>query len=668
MPLYTASEQLNRWIEYTQRSTLLNEGSVNKTAAVSEPGARVVRDVKKVLEQIKRLNETKNKDDKIQKFLCEEDTTSAVNININGSAPSVTDQLKAAQTVRTLGRLLMTDEEFNQVISDMANSIADLTAEAIDVAANKAKAPLNRHDPNGTSFDGGPLVDEPTDVLVDRIKRIITSVQDKKEYHDAINALFQVAERYRVSLEQASQQSAQSTLSSISDSHLRRIIEAFAGGKSLDPLFNAFVEMAEDTRRDEKLRKYIDDVMRTMRRVLKQKGYVTSSAFSRHVSELQERGQHVLRDNSVTKGHAQNLAYLMQDYLRAMREDAETQALLQSLQALGTDVQQLTQQVRSGQLGGLLDDLFDVWIPRLVQSIQQIPLPKIEFKSPDYDVVIDGINLEASGVSFIPDKVQIVNSNKFQFLNGYAAYATTMDNHLTLRVEGVRVKAKDVAFYVFRKNAFFHRRDWGLLTFDAGQQQGMTIHIELERAHDFDRQTAFKVKDVRVDVNSLNLQVSQTHHPVSNFFFSRMVRPALKSVVGYLLQEHIANGLQSLDKQFFAAQQRAQAVAQYGQQTQFSLVGFLRSLFAAQGPPTIGTIRKGRTGDWLLAIGADQSILDVQPGPKGWAERHKRQLEEAKRKIDALTRGLPAGVAQESDRIAAGSGGDWRSDAFDIPM
>ena len=574
----TATEQLNRWIDYTQRSTLLNEGSVDKTGAVSEPGARVLRDVKRVLEQLKRMGETKIADDKIQKFLCESDT-SAVDININGCKPSAADNQKAAQAVRTLGRLLMTDAEFNQLISDMANSIADLTADAIDVTANKAKAPLGRHDPNGSSFDGGPFVDQPDDVLVDRVKKIITSVQDKQEYHEAIDALFQFEERYRRSLQQAAKQSSPS--SSVSDSNLRRIIEAFAGGKSLDPLFNAFVEITDDMRKDEKLRKYIDDVMRTMRRALKQKGYVTSSAFSRHVSELHERGQQVLCDNSATKGHAQNLAFLMQNYLRGIREDAVTQALLQSLQSLGTDVQQLTQQVRSGQLGGLLDDLFDIWLPRLVQSIQQVPLPKIEFKSPDYDVVIDGIQLEASGVSFIPDKIQVVNTNQFQFLNGYAAYATTMDNNLTLRIEGVRVKAKDVAFYVFRKNAFFHRRDWGLLTFDAGQQQGMTIHVELERAHDFDRQTAFKVKDARVDVNSLNLQVSQSHHPVANFFFSRMVRPALKSVVGYLLQEHIANGLQLLDKQFFAAQQRAKAVAQYDQQTQFSLVGFLRSLFAS---------------------------------------------------------------------------------------
>lgn len=69
---------------------------------------------------------------------------------------------------------------------------------------------------------------------------------------------------------------------------------------------------------------------------------------------------------------------------------------------------------------GLYRDAIDVFLPRLIALVKEIPLPRIEFKSADVDFVVDDLSIKSA--SFIPDSIRIIQHNDLSLTQGYAAY------------------------------------------------------------------------------------------------------------------------------------------------------------------------------------------------------------------------------------------------------
>ncbi|KDN40952.1 hypothetical protein K437DRAFT_180992 [Tilletiaria anomala UBC 951] len=770
-----STEQLSKWVDYLQSTSIFQTGPYNKTGALSEEGERIISDFKNVLYQLKQLAELKNDDDKFQRFMYH---SSQASIATDLSDPSAftpsqrqlrKDSERAVNALRKLGWLIVTDEAFNHIIADLFFASRELLADAASVASDKIREVSERARPSesaksasgvekrdtalgighgrmsseseentkqkgrvsGLNVDADKLkrdvkdlasnakkwIEERTgssedakDDLIERLKKTIISIQEHEEYQESVDVLIDLIKKYGKEVKSAAEQAKEDGKEKINANdhvdkaarNLKAIVEAFANGKCLDPVLDAFKQVAEDIRKDGRLSAYFSEVSHFIERCLKDSGYVTTSKASRRIDSLYDRAQELQNSNSDWKKDAQNLSERLQEFSEALCSDEDSCGLLVAFQKLGADLETLAEQtvkLLQGQAHGLYRDIADVWLPRVLSSISHVPLPKIEFKSADVDVIVDGINLAASSGNFIPDRIQILNRNEVQLHNGYAAFATTFDSEITVRVEGLRIMASDVAFYIHRKNAYFHRRDWGLLSLDASSPKGISLMIHLENAKPEDRESYMKVKKVDVDISQLNISVRQSHHPIQNFLFIPLARPALRTIIGKLLEEQISSALEDSDKQLFAMHERSVALSKYsgaafnpfssapGGGGTPSITGYFNALFGSGiNPFSLGSggsssvsvgkrgiVKKGRSGEWLLAIGSPQPIIDADAGPKGWAEKHRREAEEAKRKFEMLTSKGKAELrksAAETDAKASemAKEDDWRSDAFDIPV
>lgn len=57
---FPSQQQIDAWVDYLAQSGLLNEGSYGRTGALSDEGAAVVSDLKRVLKLLKRIGDEKN--------------------------------------------------------------------------------------------------------------------------------------------------------------------------------------------------------------------------------------------------------------------------------------------------------------------------------------------------------------------------------------------------------------------------------------------------------------------------------------------------------------------------------------------------------------------------------------------------------------------------------
>lgn len=102
-------------------------------------------------------------------------------------------------------------------------------------------------------------------------------------------------------------------------------------------------------------------------------------------------------------------------------------------------------------------------------------------------------------VSFIPDNIRIINHNDLLLTQGFAAYAADYDASVRLHVDGLRIHAKDIAYWFNKKGGFLTAfEDEGLLeiSFD---RKGIAFDVTLENATEENRESFFVVKDVSVD-------------------------------------------------------------------------------------------------------------------------------------------------------------------------
>ncbi|CAD6960072.1 unnamed protein product [Tilletia controversa] len=747
-----SQNQLNALLEKIKQSPVLKEGTFDRTSALSDQSARVVADLKRVIEQIIKLGDSMNGDDKIQDFLY---NTSRASLdadvgNLSKLKPSKRqareDGNALIESIRTLGYLLITDKNIHNILSDLVLTARDLFADAASTVADQASevarkakpseeersSDLTRKyatDPRGSadkakkradqirkdyragvhkqifrdyadrasSWVEEKTPDDAKDAFVERVKKIIVSVQSNDEYHQAVTTIVQLVKKWgSIAVEKADAAKDEVDVEGNEHLHaaldnLRSIIETFAGGKSLDPLLESVRKIIDDVRQDERLTNYWNEIDSYVERLLFDEGFVTSSKAARKADDLYEKAQKLLESNAGWKRDAEALNEQLVEYRDALSHDAEATEFLDALSDLNEDVSELLVDgvsIFALKATGVVADVFDVWLPRLIGQIKSIPLPRCEYKSADIDFVLDNISFESISGSFIPDRVKFTNHNELELIQGYAAFASTGTSRVQLTIEGVRIKAKDIAYWLHKKTGFGWN-DWGFVDVEIGGQKGCTITVELETAEEKDDEHFYKVLNVDVDTSSFTARVHNTHKPIANTLLFPFARPALRKLLQHTLEETVREQIGDMDGKLHDIHQRSIALAQYSYQqgSAPSLAGFAKGLFSSSFLPSVsggrggvsvskrGIVKKGKRGEYLLAIGVSDHLLPGVGGPTGfYQEQAKKVAEEAQRFGLAgvsLKQGLSAqakDVKREARRLARAESREetWRSDAFDL--
>lgn len=248
----------------------------------------------------------------------------------------------------------------------------------------------------------------------------------------------------------------------------------------------------------------------------------------RKASSLYDDGQSLLQDNPQWKSDASALQKELESFFNALTNDELTSNLVDAIENMGEDM------ADAGKVGfnslkangaGLYRDFVDVMVPRIIGLIKEIPVPRIEFKSEDVDLVIDDFNLASA--SFIPDSIRFVAHNDFEFTQGYATYASEYDSTVRLRVKGLHVSAKDIAYWFSKKSGWVQFEDSGLLDIEFGPR-GIDFDVTLENATDDDRETFFVVKNVDVNITGFDYQIRQNQKWLATWLAKAPMRAFLR--------------------------------------------------------------------------------------------------------------------------------------------
>ncbi|ORX33457.1 hypothetical protein BD324DRAFT_639861 [Kockovaella imperatae] len=752
-----SQDQLSKLIQLVLDSDVLsvNGGVGSRTARMGAQGQDILNKVKAVLNAVQAWGDEKNGDDLLQNLFWE---ASTAEVNVDASLPSAPatkkeiskDARRTLDSFQTMASLIVTSSEFRTIVSDAVFVTRDILADAASVLAEQASNAESTLRPDESEREKGldfesvqqkgkqvmrdvkkgkvqknareelyedvekvkeylddklPAGEEAKDAVIKRFQQVISNAQKNPDYKRSLTAIVNIYKKYVHKATDAAKNAADSVSVSDEDEKtqqagrdLKQFIERLAN-KSLNDVTAAGQKAAEDIRNDEKLSIYFGELEKLFERSLNDPGYAMSQAAYRKASALYDDGQSLLEENQAWKDDAKKLQKEIESVIKGISNDQTTLQLVESVENLGTSLASVSK-VGLPSLKfdgkGLYRDVVNVIVPRVVSLLKEIPVPRVEYKSEEIDLVIDDIKLESA--SFIPDSIRIVQRNDVRFTQGYATYASDYDGTLRLKVDGLHFAASNIAYWINQKSGWPHFEDSGLIDVDFGPR-GVSFDVTLENAGEDDRETFFTVQNVSLSMSDFTFHVRDNEHWFASWFAQPILKAFVKRNLTHALEAQVAEYLQTADLRLYGLQQRVIA-ATNARPTPGNFISAIvnDTIFprrSSMGPVKVrqaGVVKYGRYGEYVLHVGVDEHLFPDQPPARvsnTQRQRAKAHAKHAARSVRGAADQFKQGaknIKDEANKVKEGVKGEiadldarrkeemrreqkeegWRSDAFDV--
>ncbi|KAI0033573.1 hypothetical protein K488DRAFT_84772 [Vararia minispora EC-137] len=568
--------------------------------------------------------------------------------------------------------------------------------------------------------------------------QIAKRASEDEEYRRSLDTIFDLVDKWiHLSGDAAADVSQSTSLESFindptPEQHLvkairsvRKLLENIAGGKNFDPLFSALQQCVIDVRNDPDLQQWLSDFLALVKKNLDTVGQIDSKETKGEREDLKKRWKRLTEnaDNKQWRDDAEVLRREFKVIQRRLDNDPDLQSIRRAHAQLGQDIEELFVDVAATGVQSLIDnaawawqDLFNVFVPRVLGVFKRIPIPRTEYKDPEIEFVLE--NLDISSFNLLPGHVFLRNITDVDISAPETGAAKTAVGSLThLHVKGLQLRLDDISFYYKDKTATVGPSEYTGLVAVTLPPQGVDLDVKFRMIPNTPeglknrqvRQAFHRIEHINVSVNSdAKFEVKQSNHAVLLTVFKPLLNARLRDSLQTVLEEQVRGVLEAADHVAYDVCQRAQVFADAGLSRGpavtaafWSELGRLQRLPGGMfsGWQATGTgLVKDLGNNATLAMGAEPQVLAPgQRGPQGTlseplAQKMDRAAREAadqmnvdvpnvgdlqegaKDAVDQARHGIKQGIrsvhtyqelVREKQRLEESRSG-WQSDAFDV--
>lgn len=401
------------------------------------------------------------------------------------------------------------------------------------------------------------LPQERRDQIIFRLKKMVVEIQGHQDYQQAIDTLLYLAENYAGHGKNIVNQTTGTVKSAHDDNHLKSaerciktLLERFANNTSSEDLFESINDIYRDSEKDEALKNWFRSVDHYIRKCLQEQGYILTDGANDEYDRLYDEGRYLLRERY--RDHTDRVIEEFKFLGDQFANDPQSVKFGNTVQKLFVDLGN-DPQGHAAFKKHLVKDLTSVILPGAFESVQYVPIPRIEYTDPQMDVVVENLVVESDNL--MPNVLEIGNDSFFRW--GRKDVKSKNKQKFMISVSGIQCDLKAVSYYVRKKQGFPSIKDTGVMDVFMGGQ-GFSFKLEVSSAEGGDRQHFFKIDTVKVDVKHVNIKLHKSNHKTLFAIFKplllRVLRPALQKV----LEKQIKDTFHELDSKLYAIQKEVE--------------------------------------------------------------------------------------------------------------
>jgi len=375
--------------------------------------------------------------------------------------------------------------------------------------------------------------------LIYRLKKMVVEIQGHQDYMRAIDTLLDLASEYGGHAQTIGQQGTGTLKDAHGDSALNKaerdiitLLERFTNNTSSEDLVSSINAIYADADRDPELKNWFKEMNTFIRACLKEQGYIMKDSSTEHWNKLYDRGNFLLRDRY--RPHTDRIVDEFRFMGQQFDEDPMNRRFAEACQKLFNDLGN-DENGKPAFKPHLLKDLSEVIIPAAFENIRYMPIPRLEYRDPEMEFVIENLVIESDNL--MPNVFEVANDNYFRW--GRKGFANKNSHAVQISVAGMQMDLKDVSYYVNRKTSGKFK-DTGILDIFLGGT-GLSFKMKLATAEKKDRQNLFKVDKVDVDIKNFNIKIKKSTHKIlltlAKSVLIKSLRPALQKAVEQAIKQ-----------------------------------------------------------------------------------------------------------------------------------
>ncbi|KAI4148179.1 MAG: hypothetical protein L6R39_002867, partial [Caloplaca ligustica] len=578
---------------------------------LSDSGRLLTKYIKQWLTHFIELLKNKNDNDAIQDFIwylsksqISLDTEDLA--NKASKVKSKADTTAAYESIRTVGGLLLTNSDFRlfladlgtigrQVFADTAFSLSEVAEEAgkklepSDEQSKKVQKPGADDGPppgaedlqqevgevskvvaNGlvkTGKDAASSLQEHTsgetkDTLIDRLKKAITKLRKRNDYSDSVSTIGLLIKRYALAYSRAADQTLSAAQEDVNtnpelDRAIRNfwsLLSSFGDKRQWELLEEKFNKVMSHSQKDPQFESLMMDVGNSIQKLLTDPDFLESA--NEKIQELRDKAHQVDTESDLRKDIDDALAQAQVTF-RSVVEDPDVSALVST----SSKIINILVPSHTAANHELLNDAINVFLPLLIQAIQYIPIPRIEISVPEIDLLLENLILEpgrtVNNSSFLPYKLRVETYNDLEICKHKFRTTSSTTNLVTIKINGLSVRADEVGFWMRAHKSFFRLADEGIASFHL-DQRGMDIALDVEIGKE-KLEHILTLKAVRVHVHHLSYNLRKSKFSWLAWIVKPLLRPIVRKVMEKQLATAISDFFHAANRELLFARERLRA-------------------------------------------------------------------------------------------------------------
>ncbi|KAK4945942.1 hypothetical protein LTR66_014348, partial [Elasticomyces elasticus] len=500
--------------------TLLGADILNPSNPdLSDSGRLLIKYTKQFLQQFIELLQNKNGNDQIQDFIWFL-SKSRISVDVEDitskayKAKSRADTAAAYSSLRTVGSLLVTNSDFRVFLGDLniiarevfkdtaftLSSVAEEAGKKLEPAPEDKQAVQNVGADDGSPPSGQDLGSDVAEVskvigsgtvevaktaqnsiaekvsgaegqvLLNRLKEAVLNLRKRNDYSDSVSTLSKLVKRYAMLYSRAVKETVETLDNDIeqnpeTDRALKNFwsfITSFGDPEEWRATEDAFKQIMSHRENDPEFEDLMNDVANSLQKLL------TDPDFFDHANEkfqeLRAKSKKVGTESSLREDIDNFLGHL-QLTLKSVWEDRDISRLFKT----STQIFRILNPVHAAANSELIQDSINIFVPLLIQAIQYIPIPRIEISNPDIDLLLENLIIEpgktVNNTSFLPYKLRIETYNDLEIRKAKFRTTTTSSHLVTIKIDGISVRAEEVGFWMRAHAGIFRLADEGIASF-----------------------------------------------------------------------------------------------------------------------------------------------------------------------------------------------------------
>ena len=462
-------------------------------------------------------------------------------------------------------------QELGGEVADVSKVVANGGVEVAKTAAESAKDRLEG--------DEGKT-------LMERLKQAVLSLRQRKDYSQAASTLGLLIQRYAFVYSRAA---AEVSEVAAEDTYRNREVDravknawlflrSFGEEREWDKCEEGFKKVMAHRESDPQFEEMMMEVGDSVQKMLTDPSFFEDAPAK--FDELKAKSKEVGKESNLHQD-VQDLLRQLEITFKTVLHDEDIHALLQTTQRLFRILSPLNRTTNPE----LIQDSINVFVPLLMNAIQYLPIPRLEISTPAIDLLLENLILEPGTTvnksSFLPYRLKVETYNDVDIYRTHTlTTATKMTNLLTIKLDGLSLRADEVGFWLRAHSGLFRLGDEGIASF-ALDERGIDIHIDVEICRERLEQI-LTLKAVRVHIHKLNYSFRKSKFSWLGFLFKPLLRPILRKTLESQLASALADFFHAANRELLYARERLRA-------TRISdpddLLTFVKAVAARLTPP-----------------------------------------------------------------------------------